>query len=112
MTTSHIINNEADLLDAAAAELEENGWCRGRYTNDVEELCIIGAMRKATLGRVYEEHFIANSQLNYITNAVNAIARRLHMPVAHYNDDVCHDEHEAINTLRQTAKEWREEHQL
>jgi carbohydrate-selective porin OprB len=112
MTTTYIINGPADILDAAADEIETNGWHQHGYISPTGNLCVMGAIRKATYGAEFltgQYHGRSWENAEHQEAAIEALAEVLNASVSLWNDQVCDSAGTAIETLRQTAKKCRED---
>jgi hypothetical protein len=107
--STHIIESPADLLDAAAEEIEEHGWCVGTVFDDNGNLCVLGSMRIALYGSPWVQ-LIGAAEQRCLISATNMFSNEFDMPAACWNDNVCSDKADAVDTLRQLAKRYRETH--
>lgn len=109
----------SEALDAAADLIEQNGWCRGRYTrrrNGVACFCAEGALRAALGGQIGSAEIVdyppdeKNRRTYY--SALHLLFRELGFSasvsggVAGWND-AQHDKRKVVRALRRTARKAR-----
>lgn len=106
----------ADLLDQAAALLNERGWCQGMYMDEAGRLCAMGALGEARAKM--------KSPINEHTYAVSILADWLKTEghpqclcgqtachrnaIAVWNDNACTEVTEVVYGLQKAAISARE----
>ncbi len=122
----HIINNAADLLDAAAEVVEERGWCRYTLESSDGRVCARGAMFVALTGRAEWGSITRYSAvptfaevtkmraeaavLRAVGHVLDPKARWKH-DLAVWNNEVASSADEVVDALRAAAKNLREKEQ-
>jgi hypothetical protein len=96
-----------ELMDRAADYIDAHGWLRGEAANHRGEVCVLAALASvggdsaATLAFIEESIIVTTPQPLYAS---------LHgWRIAKWNDNVCADQYEAAEFLRNQAKRYREE---
>jgi hypothetical protein len=93
------------IMDRAADIIDENGWCRNKLINNMGEVCTLGAMQIATIGRLTS--VIYDPMLNAAIDFIEANFV-LTAWIADWNDNICTDRYQAADMLRTEAKRYRE----
>lgn len=102
-----VLNNAADVLDAAANHLEEHGWCRGHFFNDQGHHCALGAINLVTSN--YRDRVLRDSAVNLLMGFVVQDHSQLHIgkgSIISWNDAL-RDKRVVIRTFRRLARERR-----
>lgn len=110
--SAYIINDPADLIEAAAAEIDVHGWCQKEMQNCDGNICIAGGLYSALIGlnEANDNSHIEHQVELLYSNTFDILSTAFGRPVSEWNDKVCADQDEAVETLRQIAKKYREEH--
>lgn len=107
--TGHV---QADALEAAALIIEERGWHRGGPFGDDGSLCVGMAIRAACgIGGLEETDPWADSLREAVTESVMDRVPAVwgYKSIPYWNDSRCHDQQEAVDTLRAVAKSLRDD---
>jgi dihydroxyacetone kinase-like predicted kinase len=120
----YMINNSADLLEAAATEIETRGWARGVPVNEADQVCVLGALWSAEESLVssnfadmdYQKYGEAVTQNQYTLDSKSTREARAVIHeiigignIAVWNDQICGSQQQAVDMLREAAKHWWEE---
>lgn len=104
---NYVINNPADLLEAAADEIEVNGWTRGTLVNEQGQMCMRGALVKASGQSPYLVMYNCYLNSPIQIDAENAVAAVIGTEfISTWNDRYCSSQAEAVDVLRRAAKHW------
>ena len=96
MATMEQQTHVAEILDAAAALIERNGWVQGTFGMLGEPHCAVGAMIECTLGRV---------GLSLVTD--QAVSQFVGEPTMIWNDRPERTQNEVTSTMRAVAMTLR-----
>lgn len=84
----------ADVLNAAADLIEENGWCQGWSEDSLGRHCTLGAV--AAVGKPEPAEVITNA-VEHLRRATGVVG------VASWNDEDGRTKEEVVETLRKAA---------
>lgn len=93
-----------DVLEYAADLIESCGWLQGTLWNN-EGFCMVGAIMNAPTRIISLQCEAADYLINYMrVHGYNARS------IPDWNDNPWRTKFEVLEVLRQSAKEWRNEH--
>jgi hypothetical protein len=97
---NYVINNPADMLEAAASELEIHGWAQGAPINEYGQMCVYGALNRVGSNQ---------NRKSYWSPAIDAMTFTTgEVFIASWNDRICSSQEQAVEMLRTAAKHWWE----
>lgn len=97
-----MIDNPADMLEAAAEELEAHGWIRGAGINSSGQRCILNALSTITPSSQFGVYTAAREKLAAVVGTSAIVV---------WNDKICQSQQEAVDALLLAAKHWRMENE-